>query len=106
MGVGVGIFTEGPVLKIKEIKQVVCNITGVSIAAMDGESRARDLVLSRWIAIHLSREITGATYEAIGRQFGDRDHRSIMHACHRVPHKMEDPDFALAYNRCAEALKV
>jgi chromosomal replication initiator protein len=34
--------------------------------------------------MHLARSLSGASYAAIGRYFGNRDHTTVMHACRKT----------------------
>lgn len=54
-----------------------------STADLRGLSRRRPLVQWRQVTMSAIRELTGMSYPALGRMF-DRDHKTVMHACHRV----------------------
>ena len=40
------------------------------------------------MAIHLARELTGASLQAIGEAFGGRNHATVLHACKRVEERV------------------
>ncbi|HLI01539.1 MAG TPA: chromosomal replication initiator protein DnaA [Acidimicrobiales bacterium] len=49
-----------------------------------GPKRQRPLVRARQVGMYLFRELTDYSYPAIGREFGDRDHTTVIHAVERV----------------------
>lgn len=55
-----------------------------SVEELQGKSRRRPLVLARQMAMFVSREITDLSYPAIAREFGGRDHTTVMHACDKI----------------------
>jgi len=55
-----------------------------SIDELKGKSRRRPLVLARQMAMFVSRELTELSYPAIAREFGGRDHTTVMHACDKI----------------------
>jgi chromosomal replication initiator protein len=52
--------------------------------------------------MYLCRELTDSSYPEIGRQFGGKDHTTIIHACKQVTKAM-DSDSSL--NATLESLK-
>ncbi len=52
------------------------------------DRRSRDVAIPRQLAIHLTREMTGASTTKIGADFG-RDHATIMHACKKMTEMIE-----------------
>jgi chromosomal replication initiator protein len=64
--------------------------------------RSKTLVHPRQIAMYLCRELTDASYPEIGRQFGGKDHTTIIHACRQVA-KAKETDTML--QTTIEALK-
>jgi chromosomal replication initiator protein len=40
----------------------------------------------------LARELTGESLPAIGRQFGGRDHTTVLHACRRTAARIADDE--------------
>ena len=55
-----------------------------TIDDLKGKSRRRPLVLARQMAMFVSRELTELSYPAIAREFGGRDHTTVMHACDKI----------------------
>ena len=44
------------------------------------------------MAMYLSRELTGQSLPSIGRQFGGRDHTTVLHACRRTSARISSDD--------------
>jgi len=63
---------------------------GFTVADLTGKSRSRPLVTARQIAMYVLRQMTNFSYPAIGRQFGDRDHTTVMHAVTKITALMRE----------------
>ena len=91
-----------PQLPIREITKHVARHFRLKLSDLTGSTRRQAVVQARGIAIHLARKLTGASYQQIGCQFGDRDHTTIMHACRRTERLLRaDPDLLRATNDLA-----
>ncbi|MCX6393750.1 MAG: chromosomal replication initiator protein DnaA [Solirubrobacterales bacterium] len=90
--------TNAPVRKgVGEIKTLVASTYGVTEADLDSRSRAAEFVWPRQIAMYLSREVLGEPLPSIGRQFGGRNHSTVLNACRRVADRISaSPEDALA----------
>lgn len=84
-------FTGGEPVKIgvDKIQGVVCKFFDITQEELVGSNRARKFSGPRQIACHLCRELTDLSYPEIARQFGGRDHTSILHACRKVSEEIE-----------------
>ncbi len=69
---------------IPGIRAVVAAHYSVSEAELVSAGRTARIAWPRQIAIHLARELTGASLQAIGDAFGGRNHGTVLHACKRV----------------------
>ena len=56
----------------------------VSLEDLSGPSRGRHLVLARQIGMYLCRELTQMSLPQIGREFGGRDHTTVMYAERKI----------------------
>jgi chromosomal replication initiator protein len=63
---------------------------GFSLEDLCGPSRRRPLVLARQIAMYLFRDLTDYSYPAIGREFGNRDHTTVIHAYDKISGLMKE----------------
>jgi chromosomal replication initiator protein len=61
---------------------------GLSIDEITGSSRRRPLVNARQIAMYVIRELTDLSYPAIAREFGGRDHTTVIHAVEKIRNLM------------------
>ena len=57
---------------------------GLTVGELKGKSRQQAIAEARGLAMYLARRLTGASYAEIGRQFGGRDHTTVLHACRKV----------------------
>ncbi|MBC8364231.1 MAG: chromosomal replication initiator protein DnaA [Actinobacteria bacterium] len=57
---------------------------GFSVVDLIGPSRRRPLVQVRQIAMYVFRDLTDLSFPAIGREFGDRDHTTVIHAVDKI----------------------
>jgi chromosomal replication initiator protein len=63
---------------------------GFSVEDLCGTSRRRPLVNARQIGMYLFRELTDYSYPAIAREFGGRDHTTVIHAVEKVAGLMRE----------------
>ncbi|MFM7323281.1 MAG: chromosomal replication initiator protein DnaA, partial [Armatimonadota bacterium] len=66
------------------IQQVVADRFELNVDLLSSKRRDREIAQARHIAMHLSRELTGASLLSIGQAFGGRDHSTVAHACDRI----------------------
>ncbi len=69
---------------ILEIQAVTCRHFGLSPDELLSPTRSPRISWPRQIAMYLARELTDESLPAIGRQFGGRDHTTVLHACKRT----------------------
>jgi chromosomal replication initiator protein len=80
------VFPQGevPQVSIERIQELVSERFGLSLDELCGERRSQNIVYPRQIAMYLSRELTDASLPKIGRQFGGRDHTTVIHATTKI----------------------
>ena len=89
------IGTKKKIVSMDDIQETVGARFHVKIADLKSRRRSKTLVHPRQIAMYLCRELTDSSYPEIGRQFGGKDHTTIIHACKQVM-KAKDTDSALS----------
>jgi chromosomal replication initiator protein len=55
-----------------------------------GKSRRRPLVITRQMAMYVTRQLTDLSFPVIAREFGGRDHTTVMHACDKISALMKE----------------
>jgi chromosomal replication initiator protein len=63
---------------------------GFSVDELCGPNRRRPLVTARQVSMYVFRELTDFSYPAIGREFGGRDHTTVMHAVDKIAMLMKE----------------
>lgn len=82
----------GELLSSKQPRQVTprmildetSDMFGFDIEEIIGASRRRPLVTARQVAMYVFRENTDLSYPAIAREFGGRDHTTVIHAVDKI----------------------
>jgi len=66
------------------IMAVTAEFFSISLEDLTSHSRSRNLVNARQIAMYLCRELTDLSLPSIGKQFGGKDHTTVMHAVKKI----------------------
>jgi chromosomal replication initiator protein len=69
---------------IAAIQDAICAYFSVTREELLSRSRAQRLAWPRHVAIYLARELTDHSLPVIGREFGGRDHSTVLNACKRA----------------------
>jgi chromosomal replication initiator protein len=64
--------------------EITADYFGFTVEALKGKSRQRPLVTARQIGMYVMREQTELSYPAIAREFGGRDHTTVIHAVEKI----------------------
>jgi chromosomal replication initiator protein len=75
---------EGTQISIDRIQELVCERFGVTHAELTGDRRSQNIVYPRQVAMYLSRELTDSSLPKIGKEFGGRDHTTVIHATSKI----------------------
>jgi chromosomal replication initiator protein len=74
----------------KVILEATAKMFGFTLEDLTGQSRRRPLVTARQIAMYAFRELTDFSYPMIGREFGGRDHTTVIHAVEKVNSQLKE----------------
>ncbi len=77
-------------ITLEDVQEIVANRFNVKISELKSKRRTKTLVHPRQIAMFLSRELTDSSFPEIGREFGGKDHTTIMHACRQIEKALND----------------
>ncbi len=73
-----------------EIQTAVSEHFDLSREDLLSSARVARIAWPRQLAMYLARELTGQSLPAIGRDFGGRDHTTVLHACRRTAARLQD----------------
>jgi chromosomal replication initiator protein len=80
------VFPQGEAaqVSIHRIQELVSERFGLSMAELTGDKRSQNIVYPRQVAMYLSRELTDSSLPKIGKEFGGRDHTTVIHATSKI----------------------
>lgn len=67
-----------------KIIKTVAAYYGISIDEIVGTKRNKELVYPRQVSMYLIRSELNTSFPLIGKEFGGKDHTTIMHACDKI----------------------
>ena len=70
------------------ILEATSKMFGIPIEDIIGKKRQRPLVTARQVAMYVFRDLTDLSYPAIAREFGGRDHTTVIHAVEKISAQM------------------
>jgi chromosomal replication initiator protein len=74
---------------VRTIIRATARYFGLPQRNLTGSSRRKLDVLARSLAMFLTRELTGSSFQQIGQWFGGRDHTTVIHACRKVQQRQD-----------------
>ena len=86
------IGTKKRVTSIKKIAESVASFYNISMEDLIKESRKKEFVKPRQIAMFLVRKELDNSFPSIGDFFGGRDHTTVMHAVEKVGKLISEKD--------------
>lgn len=74
----------------EDILKAVCSKTGIKISDIKSQKKNKNIVLSRQMAMYLSRKLTSLSFPDIGDKVGGRDHSTVIYATNKIRQTMEN----------------
>jgi chromosomal replication initiator protein len=80
------VFPQGEAaeVSIRRIQDLVAERFHLSLEELCGDKRSQNIVYPRQVAMYLSRELTDSSLPKIGKEFGGRDHTTVIHATSKI----------------------
>jgi chromosomal replication initiator protein len=80
------VFPQGEAaeVSIKRIQDLVAERFDLTHDELCGDKRSQNIVYPRQVAMYLSRELTDSSLPKIGKEFGGRDHTTVIHATSKI----------------------
>jgi len=80
------VFPQGEAaeVSIKRIQELVSERFSMTLEELCGDKRSQNIVYPRQVAMYLSRELTDSSLPKIGKEFGGRDHTTVIHATSKI----------------------
>ncbi|HUZ14992.1 MAG TPA: chromosomal replication initiator protein DnaA [Gaiellaceae bacterium] len=80
------VFPQGEAaeVSIKRIQDLVAERFSLTLEELCGDRRSQNIVYPRQVAMYLSRELTDSSLPKIGKEFGGRDHTTVIHATSKI----------------------
>jgi len=67
-------------ISIRRIQETVSERFGMTVNELCSAKRSQSIAYPRQVAMYLSRALTDSSLPKIGKEFGGRDHTTVMHA--------------------------
>ncbi len=72
------------------IQETVAKYFNIDPKDISGSKRSADVVFPRQIAMYLCRTVPQLSLPQIGKDFGNRDHTTVMHACNKIEKEIKE----------------
>ena len=90
----------------ESIKKIIAKHFNVRMADLKSDKRTKPLTLPRHVAMYLCRRLTKLSLIDIGRDFGKKDHTTVMYACDKIEEAIQnDPAFEGTINQLIKEIK-
>jgi chromosomal replication initiator protein len=78
-----------PAITVERIQEVVSAHFKVPLHLLTSSKRSKEVAMARQVAMYLSRELTRNSLPDIGKQFGGKDHTTVLHGYKQIKRLME-----------------
>ena len=78
------------VISAEFIQETVAKYFSIDAKDLVGSKKSNDIVFPRQIAMYLCRTVPQLSLPQIGKDFGNRDHTTVMHACKKIESEIKE----------------
>ncbi len=91
---------------IEKIQKITANHFDIKISDLKSNSRLREFARPRQIAMYLAKNLTDKNLPEVGREFGGKNHATVIHAIKKTEELIENnPKFAASLKSLEEKIK-
>ena len=76
-------------INVQNIIKIACSIMKVKEKEVLGKARSMEIALARQVCMFIAKEKTSLSLANIGKQIGNRDHSTVIHAYKNITQKLE-----------------
>ena len=78
------------VISSEFIQDIIGKYFNIDPKDLKGSKRSNDVTFPRQIAMYMCRNVANMSLPQIGRDFGKRDHTTVMHACNKIEKEIKE----------------
>lgn len=83
------------IINVRTIQKEAASFFHLKVSDLKSKKRNKNIVLARHLAMFLCRELTDISLPEIGKNFGGKDHTSVIHACKKINSQLKtDPNIS------------
>jgi len=75
---------ENRILTIDDIQKAVAGFYNIKVSDLKSQRKLKTIAIPRQVAMYLCRTLTKDSYPQIGRDFGNKDHSTVMYAVKKM----------------------
>jgi chromosomal replication initiator protein len=83
-------------ITVDKIQKIVAEFFGITQRELKSRKRTKEVALPRQVAMYLSRELTDQSLSDIGKNFGGKDHATVIYAFSKIEKRRNTDE---AFNR-------
>lgn len=84
------VTSKDKVISSAYIQETVAKYFNIDPKDLVGNKRSNDVVFPRQIAMYLCRSVPQLSLPQIGKDFGNRDHTTVLHACNKIEREIKE----------------